>query len=71
MKSKFSDPTVFLLNEHEAAKYLHVGVGFLRMRRANQKFSGEGPKFLRLGPNCIKYDINDLNEWIGTRKTTR
>jgi excisionase family DNA binding protein len=50
------------LNERQAAKYLGVSPGTLRLWRAEQR----SPRFFRAG-KLIRFRVRDLNEWIEQR----
>lgn len=54
-----------LLNSKEAAKYLGVSEGMLRIsRHTGELFKGvPGPKYLKLG-TAVRYPIQSLDEWI-------
>jgi predicted DNA-binding transcriptional regulator AlpA len=45
---------------------LYVGAGIPTMEK--WRLTGEGPRFVRLGPRAIGYDIQDLDAWIESRK---
>lgn len=51
-----------LLTDEEAAKYLKLSAGYLRVLRCK----GGGPLFARLG-RAIRYRITDLDAWIEAR----
>jgi len=50
------------LNERQAAKYLGVSAGTLRLWRSE----GRAPRFFRAG-KLIRFRVRDLNEWIEQR----
>jgi excisionase family DNA binding protein len=50
------------VNERQAARYLGVSSGTLRLWRAE----GRSPRFFRAG-KLIRFRICDLNEWIEQR----
>jgi excisionase family DNA binding protein len=54
-----------LLRSKEAAKYLGVSHGMLRIsRHTGELFKGvPGPKFLKLG-KAVRYPRENLDEWI-------
>lgn len=66
-----ADPTIRLLNEHEAAGYLGLAVATLRRWR----WSGDGPEHIKLGPargSAVRYSPQALAEFIaaGVRTST-
>ena len=50
------------LNERQAAKYLGVSAGTLRLWRTQ----GRAPRFFRAG-KLVRFRVRDLNEWIEDR----
>ena len=50
------------LNERQAAKYLGVSAGTLRLWRSE----GRAPRFFRAG-KLIRFRVRDLNDWIEAR----
>lgn len=58
-----------LMNEFEAAEYLHMSVGWLRKSRMLGWREGRtpAPPYVRLG-RAIKYDPADLDEWINSNR---
>lgn len=48
-----------VMDENDAAAFLHLSVSFLRSRRA----SGEEPRFVRLG-RLVRYRREDLIAWL-------
>ena len=55
-----------LINEFEAAEHMGVKVGTMRKYRQ----SGNGPKFIRLSPRCIRYRRDWLDEHAAARTFT-
>jgi excisionase family DNA binding protein len=53
------------LNERQAAKFLGVSPGTLRLWRSENR----SPRFFRAG-KLIRFRIRDLNEWIEQRLST-
>ena len=53
------------LNERQAAKYLGVSPGTLRLWRSECR----SPRYFRAG-KLIRFRIRDLNEWIEARLST-
>lgn len=53
------------LNERQAAKYLGVSAGTLRLWRAENR----SPRYFRAG-KLIRFRVRDLNEWIEQRLST-
>jgi hypothetical protein len=47
----------------EAAMWLGVSTQFLEILR----HTGGGPRYMRLGPRCIRYTIRWLREWCEAR----
>lgn len=52
-----------VLNESQAARYVGVSSGVLRLWRTEQK----GPRFFRAGEKLIRYRKTDLDFWIEQR----
>ena len=50
------------LNERQAAKYIGVSSGTLRLWRAE----GRSPRYFRAG-KLVRFRVRDLNEWIEQR----
>lgn len=50
----------------QAAKYLGISEGALRLWRAE----GKGPRFFRAGDKLIRYRRADLDAWIEARLVT-
>jgi excisionase family DNA binding protein len=50
------------LNERQAARYLGVSAGTLRLWRSE----GRSPRFFRAG-KLIRFRLSDLNQWIESR----
>jgi excisionase family DNA binding protein len=50
------------LNERQAAKYLGVSAGTLRLWRSENR----SPRYFRAG-KLIRFRVRDLNEWIEQR----
>ena len=46
-----------------AAEYLGLSEKFLRTRR----HTGDGPRYVRIAPNCVRYRVADLDRWIDER----
>lgn len=57
-----------LLSSKEAAKYLSVSEGMLRIsRHTGEIFKGvPGPQYLKLG-RAVRYPIQNLDEWIDSQ----
>ena len=58
------------MNEHQdtftskqAAKYLGISEGALRLWRAE----GKGPRYFRAGEKLVRYRRSDLDAWIEAR----
>lgn len=51
------------LNERQAAKYVGVNPGTLRLWRAESK----GPRYFRAGEKLVRYRRADLDSWIEGR----
>jgi len=54
------------LQTADAAKYLGISASLLRkMRmRGTEDPAGQGPKFIRLSPQLVVYDIAELDRWL-------
>jgi len=50
------------LNERQAAKYLGVSAGTLRLWRSENR----SPRYFRAG-KLVRFRVRDLNEWIEAR----
>ena len=61
-----------LLNTREAAEYLGFAVGTLNVWRSKGNVTGvqKGPRYVKLGPKSVRYDEDDLAQWIEQRKVT-
>lgn len=60
-----------LLSENEAAKYLGVSISFLAQSRMHSNlWKGDNayPPFVRVGRRGIRYDVQDLDTWIASRR---
>jgi predicted DNA-binding transcriptional regulator AlpA len=62
-RSRNMDEQQNALDEREAAKYLGVSSGVLRLWRAQ----GTGPRYYRAGSKLIRYRRRDLDGWIEER----
>ena len=54
------------LDEKDAAKYIGRSVSFLRSCRYSGKNKGKdrGPKYTRVSPRCIRYQVHELDKWL-------
>ena len=52
------------ITEKMAADYLGVSPRSLQAWRV----SGKGPQFIRYSPRCIRYRLEDLDEWLEKRR---
>ena len=52
-----------LINEAAAAGYLSVSIRTVQAMR----YTGGGPRYVRLGRRCIRYRLSDLNAWADER----
>ena len=61
--SASTQPTV--LNEHEAATYIHMSTSYLRKQRwkGTQPDRASGPPYIRIG-RSIRYRRQDLDDWM-------
>jgi len=50
-------------NERQAAKYVGVSAGTLRLWRSE----GKGPRYFRAGEKLVRYRKADLDAWIEAR----
>ena len=53
-----------LIKPSEAAEILDVKIGTLRAWRSQ----GVGPRCYRLTPRLIRYDIDEINQWISAHR---
>jgi predicted DNA-binding transcriptional regulator AlpA len=60
----FSDDPNALLPPTQAAKYLSITSGYLKVLR----YSGNGPDFIRISERNIRYRKADLDKWIESRR---
>ena len=51
------------LNERQAARYIGVSAGTLRLWRAE----GHAPRYFRAGEKLVRYRKADLDSWIEAR----
>lgn len=54
------DTAAVLLRPEQVAKALNVTIKALEARRGR----GVGPPFVRLSPTCVRYPLDQLQEWI-------
>lgn len=59
-------PDKLLLTEEEAAELLGFSSRFLQGRR----YTGDGPKFVRISARAVRYRPEDLQEWAAERLRT-
>jgi hypothetical protein len=59
-------PSKLLLTEAEAARLLGFTPRFLQQRR----YTGNGPKFVRVSARAIRYRLADLEAWAAERLRT-
>ena len=61
-----------LLTTREAAEYLGFSHTTLNFWRSKSNISGvqKGPPHVKLGPKAVRYDVDDLDNWIEQHKTT-
>lgn len=60
-----AQPLPRLLNEREVARLLGVStMTVLRMRR-----DGTGPAFVRVGPRFVRYNLADVEQWLGEHRS--
>jgi hypothetical protein len=55
-----------LLTPKEAARYLSMTERFLEARRTR----GDGPPFIKVSENRVRYSIADLRSWAAERRCT-
>ncbi len=48
----------------EAAAYLGLSASTL----AKMRLRGDGPQFIKAGPRVVLYDLNDIDEWLASRR---
>ena len=54
----------YRLRAPEAAKFVGLSVSTL----AKMRLRGDGPAYSKAGPREEVYDVNDLNEWLASRR---
>ena len=54
------------LTPQEAAKYIKCGLSTLAIYRS----MGTGPRYVKWNASSVRYDIQDLDEWLEQRKVT-
>jgi predicted DNA-binding transcriptional regulator AlpA len=59
-------PPQLLYSTKQAAALIGYTARFLEARRVR----GDGPKFVRISKNGVRYRIEDLQEWIALRVKT-
>lgn len=65
MNNEAAQPLPRLLNERQVAQLLGVSaMTVLRMRR-----DGTGPAFVRVGPRFVRYNLADVEAWLGARRS--
>ena len=59
-----------LLNTKEAAEYLGFSPATLHFWRSKARTTGvsKGPKYVKLGPKSVRYDEEDLAQWVEQRR---
>lgn len=59
------------LRTPEAARYLGVSPSLLRKMRSRgpDDPSGQGPRYIKLSPSLIVYEIRALDEWLDAHMT--
>ena len=57
---------VQILRTPEAARFLGLSASTLEKMR----LTGEGPPFVRLGARALGYDVDELREWLKSRRCT-
>lgn len=55
-----------LLTPAQAAAFLNLTPRWLELSRYN----GDGPPFVRVSSRCVRYRVDDLRAWIGSRIRT-
>ncbi|WP_344309362.1 helix-turn-helix transcriptional regulator [Brevibacterium samyangense] len=58
--------TPSVVDEHAAAEYIGVSVGWLR----NNRRSAVTPPFLKYGGKLVRYRVADLDRWIDAQLVT-
>ena len=53
-----------LLTPTEAADFVKLTPRFLAVRRS----TGDGPKFVKISPTCVRYLQSDLLAWVEARR---
>ena len=48
----------------EAAAYCGIAASTLEKMRLR----GDGPVFIKAGPRAVVYDVNDLEQWLASRR---
>ncbi len=52
-----------VLDTRTAAK--HCGLSKPTLER--YRLTGDGPAFLKIGRKCVRYRLEDLNDWLASR----
>lgn len=65
-----SETPVRCLNTAKAAYYLGISPSLLRKYRMRgpDDPGGNGPKYIKLSPQLVVYDIKDLDAWLDSFK---
>ncbi len=53
-----------LLSVREAAHYLGISKSWLDKQRT----TGGGPRYIRVTHRSVRYDVEDLEAWVASRK---
>jgi hypothetical protein len=64
-KENLNGDTCRLLSTRIASHYISMSEHWLKAARFRPELAG--PRFCKLG-RCVRYDIDDLNEWLEERK---
>lgn len=59
-------PMPLRLRVKDAAAYIGLSASTLNKYR----LLGQGPRFIKAGPRCVLYAINDLDDWLAEHTHT-
>jgi predicted DNA-binding transcriptional regulator AlpA len=57
--------TIHLMSAKQVAAATGMTERWLQLRRTE----GDGPKFIRISPKCVRYRLPDVEQWITERTT--
>lgn len=58
------------MNDFLTSKEVRNMLGVCELTMARMRRSGRGPKFIRLGLNCVRYGRADVEAWLESVKVS-